>query len=135
MNAPTKYLGFRWKPDFNCWDFVCYIYDNEFGIKLQPQVISVSNAVRDAEKAIAFHSRDGDTWETTEQPVVGDVAVFGRKGLRYHVGVLTEEGMILHLSENTFSCFAKLKTLLSGFDTVQFYHHKQRQPVCQDSPS
>lgn len=123
MSPIIKYLGKWWEPEYNCWDLVRTYYELEFGIVLPPHPISVSNAVRQAELQVSSELAGEFVWEETQDPRWGDVALFGKKGVRFHVGVMLDRSTVLHLPENTPSCAVPVSRLKTSFDSVTFYRH------------
>lgn len=133
MNKILPYLGRTWTPDFNCWDFIREFYSREYGIELEPHAVRVANAVRQADQAVSGESGRRETWQEVQEPVAGDVAVFGRKGFRYHVGLMINQSTVLHLPENCPSCAVPIRRIMTSFDNVSFYHHSDLLKPCQDS--
>lgn len=134
MNHVIDYLGRRWSPEFNCWDFVLEFYHKELGVILEPHHVMVASAVRQAHEAFRTEAVRSE-WSLEENPVLGDVAVFRRRSLSYHVGVMLDRTTVLHLPENSPSCAIPIRRLLTQFDAVQFYRHSNIKKPCHGSLS
>lgn len=122
-----KYLGKKWSPDFNCWDFVSLIYKKEFGIELCKYGINDSRNIKEACKAVETECSNA-VWAEVEKPVENDLMLLGKGNLRWHVAFLINQDTAIHLIDNGGVMVQDLLTLKSEFNTFKFFNHAQVPP-------
>lgn len=120
----TDYLFRRWTDRFRCWELVCEVYKDVFDITLADYPQSVFAAVetnnfRDAQEASPL-------WIARDSPESGDVVVFSSPGRWVHVGVVLDDGRVLHLPRGASARVEKLAQLSSSYKSTKFYHHAHR---------
>lgn len=120
MIPVVRYLGKKWKPDFNCWDLVRLIYKHEFGIELCPHGINRSDSIRQAKSEI---EKELPEWREAETPIEGDVILLGKKSLSWHVGFMLTENLSIHLIDKGFSKVQPISEIQKGFTNSKFYRH------------
>lgn len=126
-----KYLGKKWSDDFNCWDFVLLIYQEQFGIGLCRYPVNYSGDLRGACAAVEIEKSD-PVWIETTTPSKNGVVLMGRKFSGWHVGFMVTEGEVIHLMDNAGSIVQSLADLKRQFATLKFFSHASLYP-CEKS--
>jgi len=128
MTNVLPYLNRAWRPDFNCWDLIRELYANEFNISLETHAIAVASAIHAANQEVAAEAAKTDVWRVVEGAVLGDVALFGKRGKTYHVGFMLTPSTVLHLPAMSPSAAVPLCRVIQQFTSLTFYRHASLLP-------
>lgn len=119
MGLP-QYIGLSYD-DYDCWQFICHYYEQEFGIALP----TFEGQYRDGDDRRAIgriYSREmaRKIWPRVTRPSWPDLAVFKIAGRQWHCGILVGVKHMLHIQRGCGSVIEKFsgprwKNRLYGF--------------------
>lgn len=103
IGIPFKIKG-RDHKGVDCWGLVCLIYEEVFNIEL-PSYIDEYEDIKDLhhiQKLYTIHSEKGVGWISIlrGQEKKGDVFLMPFIGIRSHVTICVEPGLMIHITEN-----------------------------------
>lgn len=111
------YLQTRYE-DKNCWELVCEVYQNEYGIKL-PKLTSASEMIEEGgwTRVIPGGEREGD------------ILVFKTGANKTHVGMVIDPklGQMLHSQEGVNTCLQRYRSPTWERRLRSIYRHRAMQ--------
>lgn len=122
MKSPLPYFGKQWSPGFTCWDFVREIYKREFNIELSPHPLAIVEAVNRGLSIVENETAKSE-WQKLTAPEKNSIALFGKRGVEFHVAFMVTESMAFHLFRNASSMIEPLSEISKRFQTLAFYRH------------
>lgn len=128
IDIPFKIKG-RDKEGVDCWGLVCLIYKDLFGIKL-PSFVDEYEDLKDLkhlESLYTKHSANGEGWIRIlrGQELIGDIFLMPLVGLRTHVTVCVEMGLMIHITNNINVTVEEYQTSLwkKRYERALIYRH------------
>ena len=96
----TKYVGLSFE-EYNCWQLVCLIYQNELNITLDTYKNEYYNAL-DRENIATIYTREmAHVYFKVDKPQAFDVIVCRVRGQPWHTGIVIEPNEMLHTQRYT----------------------------------
>lgn len=117
-----RYLGRKWDPAFNCWDFVRLVYKDSFGLELDPHAINRPEDLRGAAHAVSLEIRN-PVWEEISAPEANAVVLLGKGGVRWHAGVCVTPGNVAHLIDIGGVIVQSPLDISRAFTSTTYFRH------------
>lgn len=132
MHFAQHYIGLRFKnrgrtkDGVDCWGLVRLIYNEQFDIQLPSyeDEYNSSHNITETKEAIEEHSKDWIVVEPGKEGN-GDVIVMRLSGYPTHVGIVIENGKMLHIIEGTDAVVENYHSRLWQHRIVGFFRHKE----------
>lgn len=121
-NWQFQYLGLLWKSDFNCWDLVKKIYQEQLNIDIRTEFENVDNPLDIIHNQTAF-LKGLETWVEVIKPKEFDICAMGHSKTIHHVGVFMEPNHCFHITTKKLASAESLKALEKNYKTIRFYRH------------
>lgn len=126
-----KYLGADFPPGFTCWDFVCKIYQETYGVTLHPYAVNGAVEPIGAAKA-ARDELARPEWGPIATPEAGCLVVMGKGRATFHAGVAVTPSLVIHLMDNGGVRVQDMANVKAAFQTTNFFRHATFHP-CSES--
>lgn len=118
-----KYIGLSFQKA-NCWQLVCKVYNEQFGIDIKDFNGEYSNAF-DKDSIKAIYEREMQIWQRIKKPAVGDIIVLRVEGQPWHCGIVLNDNYMLHTQDKINAAIEKFTGLIWRNRIVGFYRHKK----------
>lgn len=117
--------GARGPDSFDCWGLLCWVYEKQFGVVLDPTGMGNPEDLLSVMRFAVKEAVSG-AWTPVTQPRHGDAVGMGLGKRIHHVGVFLEfdGGIVLHAKDRGNVVAQQRFQLASlGINTVKFYRH------------
>lgn len=132
LHFTHKYIGTKFKnrgrtkEGVDCWGLVRLIYGEQFAIELPSydDEYDSSHNISATREVIETHAKE---WLQIEpgQEHEGDVIILRLSGYPTHVGLVVENGKMLHIIDGTDAVLENYHNRLWQHRIVGFYRHKE----------
>jgi hypothetical protein len=118
-----NYIGKKWTPEFNCWEFAKLILEKEKGFDVSTALDAIANPLSIGEVGLAI-SIGLSQWQKVEIPEEFDICIMGKKDIVNHIGICINQRSIIHSNKGMLSCCADILLDLKGkYKTIEFYRY------------
>ena len=121
----ADYIGIPFE-EKNCWQLVCMVYDQKFGIHLCDYALEYKNAI-DKENIRRIYQRELKIWQKVETPLFGDVIVLEIQGQPWHAGIVVSKQFMLHTERKIESVVESYNGLIWKNKIIGYYRYRPGQ--------
>ena len=91
----SKYIGLPFEK-YNCWQLLCKIYREQFGIALPTYDDEYLNALDRGNIKMLYEREVPISWTKCKTPQIGDAVLMRLRGQPWHVGVVVSRDSMIH---------------------------------------
>ena len=121
----SNYVGIPFE-EYNCWQLICKIYNEQFGIKLSDYSNEYKTAL-DKENIRLIYERELKIWQQIKNPAFGDIIVLMIQGQPWHTGIVVSKQFMLHTERKIQSMIESYNGIIWKNKIIGYYRYQTGQ--------
>jgi hypothetical protein len=109
--------------EYNCWQLICLIYFEQFGLQIPTYIDEYDDAL-DKQNIKKIYERELEVWHKISSPLTGSVIVLRVEGQPWHAGLVISKKDMLHTQIGIDSAIETYNGLIWKNRIVGYYQYR-----------